>query len=221
MSRFIDRFSAGKLLASRLVGYRGRGAIVLGIPRGGVEVAAVVARELNAPLDFVVAKKVPYPANAEVAVGAVSHGGAKVINPDLELTGLETAVFAQQARLVEASLATRRTELVGKKRLASLAGKIVIVVDDGVATGSTAVAAIKFIRLKKPAKIVVATPVAPPAAVEFLRKHADEVHVLLEPPFFHAVGQFYEKFPQLTDEQVRKMLAPAGKKKVASPSLRP
>jgi predicted phosphoribosyltransferase len=201
-----DRFEAGSELADRLAegGYAGRAdVIVLGVPRGGVEVARVVADRLDAPLDVVVVRKVGAPGNPEFAAGAVDVDGNVHANP---------MARADEVWL-ERAAATERTE--AQRRLAAyragmppldLAGKTAIVVDDGIATGLTALAALRWLKGRGAARTVLATPVMPPDSLRTLGHEADEVVVLQTPPWFSAVGEFYARFPQLADTDVMRLL---------------
>ncbi len=202
---FADRFEAGSQLAKKLAGYKGKDCVVLAIPRGGVETGLAVARNLGAPLDIVLTKKIGSPENEEYAIGAVSLTGV-VLNKGLELP--ESYVGSETRRIRE--LLKKRYELYrGKKKPLQLRGKIVIIVDDGIATGQTMLAAIEAVRLEMPGKIVVAVPVGPPEVVGSLRSKADEVVCLEKPEEFFSIGQFYESFEQVDDNDVVSMLQKA------------
>ena len=208
-SAFPDRRSAGQDLAQKLRHLAGPGVIVLGLPRGGLPVADEVARALNAPLDIVLVRKIGMPGNPELALGAIAgpEGRAMVLNTEL------VALYGIDAATIEAQAAPERMELARRSRLwgarlqaGALRDRVVILVDDGIATGATMQAAIAAIRADTPRRVVVATPVASPEALERISQLADEVVCLSAPFGFSAVGRHYVSFPQLRDEDVRRIL---------------
>jgi putative phosphoribosyl transferase len=204
---FADRREAGARLARTLVRFADDDVVVLGIPRGGVAVAAEVARALGAPLDVVIPRKVGAPGNPELGLGAVAPG-VRVLDErlikDLRVSPeyLEREVAAQELEIERRSAAYRR----GRAPV-ELDGKTVIVVDDGVATGGTAVAALRWAKQAGASRVVFAVPVAPPQAIPMLSREADEVVVLATPEPFYAVGQWYERFDQVSDDEVVRLLS--------------
>lgn len=199
---FTDRFDAGRQLAAKLGKYRGsKGVIALGIPRGGVEVAYSIVKELKVKLGIAVSKKLSFPGNPELAIGAVAFGGVVSLDDSFVLQhGVgEGYVEAEKSKL--AAEIRRRYQAYGVE-FPSVKGKIAIVVDDGMATGHTVLAAVRSVRKGKPKKIIVAVPVSSQQALDLVRKEADEVICLDAPEFFMAVGEFYRDFPQLSDEDV-------------------
>lgn len=208
MIRFSNRRDAGQQLAAKLTAYKDKpDVIVLGIPRGGVVVAAQVARALNVPLDIFITRKIGAPFNHELALGAVASDGTVVLDEPLihelrvprRLIERETEIQKREIR--------RRLELFRKDRPAlALENKTVIVVDDGIATGSTIIAALRALRHSRPARLVLAVPVAPVQAVPQLRAECDELVLLDTPEPFMAVGFFYEDFEQVTDEEAVNLL---------------
>jgi len=202
-----DRIEAGKDLAEALVrrGYGGRkDTIVLGVPRGGVEVAAEVAEVLGAPLDVVVVRKVGAPGNPEFAAGAVDVDGNVYGNPS---AGVSDEWLKKAAEPEHAEALRRLESYRGDRPPLDLAGRVVIIVDDGIATGLTAQAALRWLRRHGAAKTVLAAPAMAPDAVRRLETEADEVVALDTSPGFSAVGQFYASFPQLSDAEVTRLLA--------------
>lgn len=201
---FSDRRDAGRRLAHALERYRSDPtAIVLGIPRGGVIVAAEVARVLGLPLDVAVAAKVGAPGNPEYAIGAVAPDGGVLVNPVAGYSRADVDALAGPARAkVAAQVALLRR---GRPPL-ELAGRTAILVDDGLATGLTAKAAVEWLRRQGAGRIVVAAPVAPPDTVAALRRFADEVVCVEMPEWFSAVGQFYRVFGQTEDDEVLAVL---------------
>jgi len=199
---FYDRDEAGMMLADKLQSYKNTNAIVLAVPRGGVPVACAVAKSLNLPLQLVLTKKIGHPANPEYAIGATDPNNY-FISAGINVP--ESYVREEVLRVQERLKALHR-KCCGDKPALSLKNKIVIVVDDGVATGNTLSASINLIRKEKPSKIVVAVPVAPRAALNVLGETADEVISLLIPREFSGVGQFYENFSQVSDEKVSELL---------------
>lgn len=202
---FRDRKDAGEQLASELVsrGY-GAGSVVLGIPRGGVEVASVVARVLGAPLDIVVVRKIGAPGNPEFAAGAVDPDGHVIANPE----AWASESYLEQEGATEHREALRRiAEYRGGRPELELAGRDAIVVDDGIATGLTALAALRWLRGRGAKHVVLAVPVIAPSAVRTLTPEADELVALEVPPGFYAVGAHYTRFNQLTDAEVKALLA--------------
>jgi len=205
--RFRDRAEAGALLAAELGQYRGDKAVVLGIPRGGMVVADELARALGAEVDIVLAHKLRTPGQAELAMGSVSEDGKLFLNMEVvQGLGIGEAYVQQEKERQMAEIA-RRTELFRQVRpKVDLAGRIVIVTDDGVATGATTQAALWAVRLEKPARLVAALPVGPEDTIARLAEDVDEMVCLRTPPFFSAVGQFYERFEPVDDEDVLKIL---------------
>ncbi len=199
---FQDRLDAGRQLAAKLSKYKGRkDTVVLGIPRGGVEVAYAVARELGVKLGIAVAKKIPFPGNPELAVGAVAFGG--VVSME------DSFVFSQGAgkdyidsEVKRLTTEIKRRYLAYSADFPKVKNKIAVVVDDGMATGHTVMAAVRAVRKGEPKKIIVAVPVSSRQAAEMVSAEADELICLDTPDFFMAVGEFYRNFPQLTDEDV-------------------
>lgn len=205
---FRDRVDAGRQLAGALGHFRGDSdAVVFGIPRGGVVVAAEVARELGLPLDIVIAAKVGAPGNPEYAIGAVAPDGDVSVNPDAGYTIEDVRGLASSAH----ELIERRTaEYRRGRHETDVTGRTAIVVDDGLATGLTAVAASEYLRRRGAKTVVVAVPVAARSSAARLAEHADELIAVDVPSGFMAVGQFYEVFGQTSDAEVEALLEEAG-----------
>ena len=205
---FRDRDDAGRQLAERLgAGSEAGRGIVLGIPRGGVSVAFPVARKLQAPMDVFLAQKLGVPGQEELAFGAVSLGG----EPFLDEQVIRAARISEEqiSRIVAKAVATleRRAELYrGERAAIEVAGKSVVLVDDGIATGASMFSAIRALRAMGPARLVVAVPVAPPSTCRWLRGELDELVCLHVPEEFYAVGQFYGDFGAVGDEEVTSLL---------------
>jgi predicted phosphoribosyltransferase len=206
---FADRVEAGEQLAKALVHHAGAGVVVLAIPRGGVIVAEVVARALEAPLDVVVPRKIGAPGNPELGLGAVAPG-VRVLDPRIvSLLGVSEGYLEREIAAQEAEIERRQHAYRDGRAPASIEGKVAIVVDDGVATGGTAVAALRWARAQGASHVVLAVPVAPPQSLDRLRHEADEVVVLETPEPFFAVGEWYRDFGQTTDDEVVAALARA------------
>lgn len=195
---FRNRTEAGKLLAARLKKYQNQPGVVLAVPRGGVPVAYAVARELDLPLDLVLTKKIGHPANKEYAIGAVSLTDFFVIPH----TGVSQSYVTAEIVLIRERLEKMYRRFMGEREPENIAGKTVIVIDDGIATGNTILATVGLLRKNKPARIVIAVPVAPRSVVHKLSEVVDEVIVITEPEEFYGVGAFYENFEQVSDEEV-------------------
>lgn len=204
-----DRVAAGRDLAQALLKYRKRAdVIVLALPRGGVPVGAEIAHALHAPLDILVVRKLGTPGHEELAMGAIASGGVRVLNRDIvESLGIGNDAIEQVAAREQAELERRMKAYRGERPWPAIEGKRVILVDDGVATGATMRAAIAAVRSQQPAKVVVAVPVAPFQTITQLRREADEVVCLATPEPFGAIAAWYSSFPQLSDEQVRRVLS--------------
>jgi predicted phosphoribosyltransferase len=211
---FADRRDAGRRLAAALAHHRGQQLLVLGVPRGGVLVAREVADFLHAPLSVIVPRKLRAPYNPELAIGAVAEGGATFMDEDLA-GAAGPAYLAQEIAAQRAEIARRVDVYRGGRPLPDPTGTCAIVVDDGIATGATVVAALRAVRALGPARLVVAVPVAPADSLERLAKEADEVVCLQVPEEFHAVGQFYADFAQVDDLTV---LAVLGERAAGEPA---
>jgi putative phosphoribosyl transferase len=210
---FRDRAEAGRALATRLMGFAGRGdVVVLALPRGGVVVGYEVALALNAPLDVFVVRKLGTPGQPELAMGAIASSGVIVLNPDV-VHGLNISdeLIRAVAAREQQELDRREHEYRGNRPPSPLRQQAVILVDDGLATGSTMRAAVAAVRDRDPASIVVAVPVAAAPTCNELRSQSGVDHVvcLAIPEHFQAVGQWYREFPQVSDEQVRELLQQA------------
>lgn len=207
---FPDRKEAGRLLATRLAPLPEGPAVVLALPRGGVPVAAEVARKHDLPLDLVLVRKVGVPGREELAVAAIAgpDGADMVVNEDVaDAAGLDRAAVERLAGPARAELRRRRTLYLGDRAPVPLTGKTAIIVDDGIATGATMRAAIRSIRNQGAAQIILAVPVASADVLDRFRAEVDQI-VCLETPFpFHAVGAHYRSFPQVEDDAVKASLA--------------
>jgi putative phosphoribosyl transferase len=203
---FRDRRDAGRRLAARLIFLRGEDVVVLALPRGGVPVAFEVARALGAPMDVIVVRKLGVPFQPELAVGAIGEGGVLVVNDEvLRLTGLTPRELAQVEHRERAELDRRARRYRGQRPRALVAGRTAVVVDDGVATGSTARAACQVAKAEGAARVVLAVPVAPRSTLEELGRDA-EVVCLEAPTHFFAVGQWYRDFTGTSDAEVASLL---------------
>ena len=201
---FKDRKEAGELLAKKLTKYKNqKDAIVLGIPRGGVVVAYEVAKALHLPLDVIVIKKLPYPGEPELGIGAVGLTDYALV-PDL--MGVPQSYINEQIKILQKEVQERYAVLRGRKQLYDVKGKTVIVIDDGIAMGGTMTAAVSILRKRKAKIIILAVPVAPPDAIKRLEQIADEVVCVEVRADFFGIGQFYEDFKQYTDAEVKKFL---------------
>ncbi len=205
---FRDRVDAGGKLAKQLSTYANRSdVIVLGIPRGGVPVAFEVANALNAPLDVFLSRKLGVPGQEELAFGAVATGGIRVLDHELiDAVGIPEHEIERITEHVKMELERREDVYRSGRPPLDVEGQTVILVDDGIATGSSMRAAINALRQMKPARIVIAVPVAPVSTCERLREDVDELVCIDTPEPFFAIGQFYEDFSQLTDEEVTLLL---------------
>ena len=202
-----DRIDAGERLAEALKAQAGPGTVILAIPRGGVVVGEVIARTLGVPLDVVVPRKVGAPGNAELGIGAVAPG-VRVLDPWLiERLGVSEEYLEREIAAQEAETIRRLEAYRAGRPPVDLHGRTAIVVDDGVATGGTAVAALRWARAQGAATVVLAVPVAPPQTLQRLRREADEVVALETPEPFFAVGEWYRSFDQTSDEEVITALA--------------
>lgn len=207
--RFADRYDAGRRLAERLSHYAGRDdVVVLGLPRGGVPVAFEVARSVGVPLDVFVVRKLGVPGHEELAMGAIASGGVRVLNTDVLAATLvpPEAVEAVAARELE-RLQTQERAYRGERPPLDVHGRVVILVDDGLATGATMRAAVAALRDRGAGAIVVAVPTAPAETCEALGREVDEIVCALTPDPFMAVGLWYRDFAPVSDQQVRELLS--------------
>lgn len=210
MAAFSDRADAGRQLAEDLASYADQDTIVLALPRGGVPVAFEIARRLHAPLDVFIVRKVGVPGHEELAMGAIASGGVRVTNEDvIHQLGISDEVFAAAANEEMRELARRETAYREGRPMPVLQGRTVILIDDGLATGSTMRAAVRAVREQLPGRLVVGVPVAARSTCQELRTEADEVVCHLTPKPFGAVGMWYDDFSQTTDQEVHDLLAQA------------
>jgi predicted phosphoribosyltransferase len=202
-----DRQTAGERLAERLLSYRDQDPVVLALPRGGVPVAFEIAVRLGAPLDVLIVRKVGAPANPEYGLGAVVEGGTRYLDePRIRAAGHTVRDLGPTIAREAAEVDRRAREYRAGHPPVDLRNRTVILVDDGVATGGTVLAALHAVRSREPRRVVLALGVAPPDTVESLRPEVDDIVVLLVPATFFAVGEWYHRFAQVSDEEVRRLL---------------
>lgn len=212
---FQDRAEAGRLLAERLADLKPEKPVVLAIPRGGVPVALEVSRALEAPLDLVLVRKIGAPLQQELAVAAVADGEhpQMVVNEEVRsILNLDSAWLEEEKKRVLKEIERRRAAFFADRERPVLKDRTVIVVDDGIATGATTRAVLRAVRAASPRQVVLAVPVAPPETVESLEHEVDRIVCLEAPDYFGAVSLYYRHFEQVSDDEVRRMLAgaPAG-----------
>ena len=219
MMTYQDRSDAGRRLAKALSKYKGRSAVVLALPRGGVPVAAEVAAALDAPLDLVLVRKIGVPTQPELAMGAVVDGTTPIVvrNEEvIELSGTTADEFDAACKRELAEIERRRQLYIGERSRAEITGQVVIVIDDGIATGATTRAALQAIRNRKPKELVLAVPVAPPETITQLRREVDALICLETPELFGAIGCFYRDFRQVSDQEAVAILERFPAKRPAS-----
>jgi putative phosphoribosyl transferase len=205
---FHDRTEVGKLLAAKIRKLDMISPTVLAIPRGGLPVAKEIALALKAPLDLVITRKIGAPGEPEFAIGAVTQEGEVIVDKDvLRSLGISDAYVKDESVRQVKEIKERMRKYRGDRPYPSLAGKTAIIVDDGVATGNTVLAAIESVKRKKPAGIILAIGVAPPETVSKLSKVVDKVVCLDTPEPFYAIGEFYEHFEQVEDEEAKRILS--------------
>ena len=206
-TQFHDRHEAGELLAHRLKNQRARFDLVIALPRGGVEVAFPIARELEIPLDLLIVKKLGAPGQPELAIGAIASGGFAYINYELcRNLGISQREVTAIRYAASKALVAREEALNKGRPRPSWSGKQILLVDDGIATGATMEVAIRAINAQRPASLAVAVPVAALSAVERLHRRIDNVYALHTPSILGAVGEFYEEFTQVSEEEVASMI---------------
>lgn len=207
---FENRAEAGRLLAKRLDHYRGRHPLVLAIPRGAVPMGKIVADALGGELDVVLVRKLRAPENPELAIGSIDETGSVYLDPDLR--GLWTETYLVTEKKIQLETLAKRRNMYGRVRPPlDVAGRVVIVIDDGIATGSTMIAALRAVRAKHPATLVAATGVASPEALARIRPEADEVVCLDTPAALYAIGLHFRDFSQVSDEDVVAVLRDTGR----------
>jgi predicted phosphoribosyltransferase len=204
--RFRDRIDAGRKLAGLLGEYKNQNAVVYALPRGGVPVAMEVARVLNCPLDLIIVRKIGHPMNPEYALGAVAEDGSLVVNEE-ELARVDPEWFEAEMKKQKQEAKRRRELYLQSRKPIPASGKIAIIVDDGIATGSTMLVAVKKVKQEKPAKIVVAVAVSPKETAQRFVEEVDEfVAVTIPEIFWGAIGYYYDDFSQVSDEEVMALL---------------
>lgn len=208
MKQLQDREQAGRLLAERLAKYANRDdVLILALPRGGVPIAHEIAKRLQAPMDTFVVRKLGVPGFEELAMGAIATGGSEYLDENIVRSfEISREVIEEVVQAERAEMARRDRAYRGARGPIDVRGRVVILVDDGIATGSTIRVAIAALRRLGPARVIVAAGVAPASTAKMLAAEADEFVALLTPENFRAVGQFYESFPQLTDDDVRTVM---------------
>lgn len=209
---FRDRQEAAYLLAEKLSKYRGQNPLVLAIPRGAVPMGRIIADAMGGELDVVLVHKLGAPGNPEFAIGSVSESGDLYLSDAARTMGISAAHIEQEIRDQKETLRRRREMYTPVRPPLDPSNRIVIVVDNGIATGATMIAALRSVRAKRPAKLIGAVAVAPPETLERMAKEADEVVYLAAPPNFYAVGQFFVDFSQVTDDEVVQLLKRTPKK---------
>jgi predicted phosphoribosyltransferase len=212
-----NRTEAGRMLATKLTTYANRSdVLVLGLPRGGVPVAFEIAKKLNLPLDICLVRKLGVPGRRELAMGAIASGGVRVINSDVvDWLKIPSEVIDRVAAQEERELQRRDRVYRGNLPLPTIRNRTIILVDDGIATGSTLRAAIAALKQQQPKAIIVAVPVAPPSTCQELQGEVDQVICLLKPESLYSISLWYEDFRQTTDEEVRNLLALAAREPTA------
>lgn len=205
--RFVSREQAAELLAQELIRYKGRHPLVLAIPRGAVPMGSLIARLLDGELDIVLTHKLCAPMDPEYAIGAIDESGWVYISPVAARAGISPSYLEQEKERQLDSLKHRRIRFKSGKKPAAVKGRIAIVVDDGLATGATMIAALHAIRAREPARLVCAIPVAPSDTLDRVSELADEVICLQVPADFRSVGQFYQHFPQVEEDEVIRILS--------------
>ncbi len=208
---FENRHDAGKQLAKKLENYgNDEDTVVLAIPRGGLEIGFELAKHLNVPLDVIISKKIGFPGDSEFAIGAVCYGGEVILDePIIKDYNVDESYINGEVKKLNESINEKYKKYKGEAKFPDLKGKIVIITDDGIATGHTMLAAINFAKKKHAKKIVVAVPVCPVEIHDKIEKIVDEFVALDTPLSFIAIGQFYEEFNQVTDEEAIKYLKDA------------
>jgi predicted phosphoribosyltransferase len=218
MAYFVDRVEAGKRLASALADFKGKNAIVLAIPRGGVVVGYEIAKALNLPLDLIIPHKIGAPDNPELAIGAVTEDGTLILDANLiTYMGVPECHIKEESERQKIEIQRRLKMYRQNEHYPNLKGRDVIIVDDGIATGSTMKAALASVKNRGAKTVTVAVPVGPPSTIKEL-KRADRVVCLYTPEYFQAIGQFFTDFDQTTDEEVIELLKQSRQKNPGKPA---
>ena len=217
---FKDRIDAGGILANKLSKYADQKPLVLGLPRGGVPVAFEVAKALRAPLDVYIVRKLGVPGQEELAMGAIATGNVRVLNQGvIDAFQISEEAIETETRKEKEELKRREALYRGGRPTLDVTNRTVLLIDDGIATGSTIKAGIAALKKQKAGRIIVGVPVAPPSTVEELRKEVDEVVCVSTPEFFIAISLWYDEFPQTSDDDVRELLEKAETKKLVTTVL--